>query len=65
MTADPPLSTQELERYARHIVLAEVGGAGQQAFKAARVLVVGRPIAAADAPAKAAEAIIAEIESAL
>jgi molybdopterin/thiamine biosynthesis adenylyltransferase len=41
MTADPPLSADELERYARHIVLAEVGGAGQQAFKAARVLIVG------------------------
>ncbi|MDE2133017.1 MAG: molybdopterin-synthase adenylyltransferase MoeB [Alphaproteobacteria bacterium] len=31
----------ELERYARHIVLREVGGAGQSRFKAARVLVVG------------------------
>src|SRR5688500_10640465 len=37
----PPLSPEELERYARHIVLPEVGGAGQQRFKAARVLVVG------------------------
>ncbi len=36
-----PLSPEELERYARHIVLAEVGGAGQQRFKAARVLIVG------------------------
>ena len=36
-----PLSPDELERYARHIVLAEIGGAGQQRFKAARVLVVG------------------------
>jgi molybdopterin/thiamine biosynthesis adenylyltransferase len=36
-----PLSPAELERYARHIVLAEIGGAGQQRFKAARVLVVG------------------------
>lgn len=35
------LSSEELERYARHIVLPEVGGAGQQALKAARVLVVG------------------------
>jgi molybdopterin/thiamine biosynthesis adenylyltransferase len=35
------LSAEELERYARHIVLAEVGGAGQQRFRAARVLIVG------------------------
>jgi molybdopterin/thiamine biosynthesis adenylyltransferase len=41
MTATPPLSADELARYARHIVLGEVGGAGQQRFKAARVLVVG------------------------
>ncbi|OJF93610.1 molybdopterin-synthase adenylyltransferase MoeB [Pararhizobium antarcticum] len=36
-----PLTTSEIERYARHIVLPEIGGAGQQALKAARVLVVG------------------------
>jgi molybdopterin/thiamine biosynthesis adenylyltransferase len=36
-----PLSDSELDRYARHIVLREVGGAGQQRLKAARVLVVG------------------------
>jgi molybdopterin/thiamine biosynthesis adenylyltransferase len=36
-----PLSPEELQRYARHIVLGEVGGAGQQKFKAARVLIVG------------------------
>jgi molybdopterin-synthase adenylyltransferase len=35
------LSDDELERYARHIVLREVGGAGQARLKAARVLVVG------------------------
>jgi molybdopterin/thiamine biosynthesis adenylyltransferase len=35
------LSPDELERYARHIVLREVGGPGQAALKAARVLVVG------------------------
>jgi adenylyltransferase/sulfurtransferase len=35
------LEPQELERYARHIVLREVGGPGQQKLKAARVLVVG------------------------
>jgi adenylyltransferase/sulfurtransferase len=35
------LSTDELERYARHIVLREVGGPGQAALGRARVLVVG------------------------
>ena len=35
------LSPDELERYARHIVLREVGGPGQAALKRARVLVVG------------------------
>jgi adenylyltransferase/sulfurtransferase len=35
------LDKQELERYARHIVLREVGGPGQARLKAARVLVVG------------------------
>lgn len=35
------LSAQEIERYARHVVLKEVGGPGQQKLKAARVLVVG------------------------
>jgi molybdopterin/thiamine biosynthesis adenylyltransferase len=35
------LSADELERYARHIVLREVGGPGQAALKAARVLVIG------------------------
>jgi len=35
------LSPEETERYARHIILHEVGGAGQQRFKAARVLIVG------------------------
>ena len=35
------LSADELERYARHIVLREVGGPGQQALKRARVLVIG------------------------
>ena len=34
----PPLSPEELERYARHIVLPEVGGPGQQKLKRARVL---------------------------
>ena len=35
------LSDQELERYARHIVLREVGGPGQAALGRARVLVIG------------------------
>jgi adenylyltransferase/sulfurtransferase len=35
------LNSDELERYARHIVLHEVGGPGQAALKQARVLVVG------------------------
>ena len=35
------LSDEELERYARHIVLREVGGAGQTRLRAARVLVIG------------------------
>jgi molybdopterin/thiamine biosynthesis adenylyltransferase len=37
----PPLSADEIERYARHIVLPEIGGPGQQRLKRARVLVVG------------------------
>ncbi len=35
------LTSEELERYARHIVMREVGGPGQQRLKSARVLVVG------------------------
>ncbi|HKS62199.1 MAG TPA: molybdopterin-synthase adenylyltransferase MoeB [Xanthobacteraceae bacterium] len=35
------LSPDELERYARHIVLRDVGGPGQAALKRARVLVIG------------------------
>jgi len=35
------LSPDELERYARHIVLREVGGQGQAKIRAARVLVIG------------------------
>ncbi|MBB6260688.1 molybdopterin/thiamine biosynthesis adenylyltransferase [Paenochrobactrum gallinarii] len=36
-----PFSDLELERYARHIIMREIGGAGQQKLKKARVLVVG------------------------
>jgi molybdopterin-synthase adenylyltransferase len=35
------LSVSEIERYARHMVLPEVGGPGQNKLKAARVLVIG------------------------
>ena len=35
------LSPEELERYARHIVLRDVGGPGQAALGRARVLVIG------------------------
>lgn len=34
-------SEDEVERYARHLVLSEIGGPGQQALKCARVLIVG------------------------
>lgn len=40
-TADDRLSDDELDRYARHIVLREIGGTGQRRLKAARVLVIG------------------------
>lgn len=35
------LGGDEIERYARHLMLPEIGGAGQQKLKAARVLVIG------------------------
>jgi adenylyltransferase/sulfurtransferase len=35
------LSDEELERYARHIVLREVGGVGQKKLKAASIAVIG------------------------
>ena len=35
------LSDEELERYARHIVLREMGGPGQARLKAAKVLAIG------------------------
>lgn len=37
----PLFSEVELSRYARHIVLREIGGPGQKALKEARVLVIG------------------------
>jgi molybdopterin/thiamine biosynthesis adenylyltransferase len=41
MSPSPPLSSDELRRYARHLVLPEIGGPGQQALKRAKVLVIG------------------------
>ncbi len=38
---DVTLTPEEIERYARHIVLRDVGGPGQLAIKRARVLVIG------------------------
>src|SRR6478736_7703809 len=35
------LSAEELRRYARHVILPEVGPEGQRALKASRVLAVG------------------------
>src|SRR3712207_6668538 len=35
------LTPQEIDRYARHLVLRDVGGPGQAKLKAARVLVIG------------------------
>lgn len=35
------LSDDEIDRYARHLVLKEIGGAGQMRLKAARVAIVG------------------------
>ena len=38
MSDGKPLNPDEIERYARHIILKEIGGAGQQKLLAARVL---------------------------
>lgn len=38
---DRPFTPDETRRYARHLVLKGMGGAGQQALKRARMLVVG------------------------
>jgi molybdopterin-synthase adenylyltransferase len=35
------LSSEEIERYARHLVLQDIGGPGQAKLKAARVLAIG------------------------
>jgi len=41
MSDTATLTDEEIERYARHIVLPEIGGAGQQKLRRSRVLVVG------------------------
>jgi molybdopterin/thiamine biosynthesis adenylyltransferase len=41
MTSLPDLTEPQIRRYARHIVLAEIGGVGQARLIAARVLVIG------------------------
>src|SRR5581483_7169171 len=41
MSMLPDLTEPQIRRYARHIVLAEIGGVGQSRLIAARVLVVG------------------------
>ena len=38
---DHKLSPEEIQRYSRHLVLPEVGLAGQEKMKAARVLLIG------------------------
>ena len=40
-SADDAMSEAELERYARQIVMPEVGGAGQMRLRGAKVLVIG------------------------
>ena len=41
LTGGMTFTDDEIERYARHLVLAEVGGPGQQRLKAARVGLIG------------------------
>ncbi|HZQ01543.1 MAG TPA: molybdopterin-synthase adenylyltransferase MoeB [Reyranella sp.] len=41
MTSLPDMTEMQIRRYARHIVLAEIGGMGQAKLMASRVLVVG------------------------
>lgn len=37
----PPLSQEEILRYSRHLIIPDIGLAGQQRLKAARVLLIG------------------------
>ncbi len=41
MTHSLDFSEPEIQRYARHILLPEIGGTGQAALRAARVLIIG------------------------
>jgi len=41
MSPKGTMSDTEIERYARHLILREVGGAGQQKLRNAKVLVIG------------------------
>jgi adenylyltransferase/sulfurtransferase len=41
ISTSPPLTDHQLDRYARHIVLKEIGGAGQLKLRAASVAVIG------------------------
>src|SRR5215510_1131533 len=41
MTSLPDMTEMQIRRYARHIVLPEIGGVGQARLIASRVLVVG------------------------
>ena len=67
MTEDrpAPFSSAEIERYQRHLVMPEIGGAGQARLKAARVLLVGAgglgaPVIAALAGAGVGEILIVD-----
>lgn len=41
MSSPPKMSADSIERYARHLVLKEIGGPGQQALRAAKIAVIG------------------------
>lgn len=41
MPAPPKMNPEAIERYARHLVLKEIGGPGQNALRAAKVAIIG------------------------